>query len=244
METDARVRLQKVLAQAGVGSRRACEQLIVQGRVDVDGVLVTELGTRIDQASAVVRVDGRRVATIPGIVVLAMNKPTGVVTTMSDEQGRPCVGDLVSDRQERLFHVGRLDADTSGLLLLTNDGELAHRLAHPSYSVPKTYVATVAGRFTRQAARELREGIDLEDGLVSCDAVRVRQQLPTRALVEIVIHQGRNRIVRRMLDAVGHPVIELVRTQVGPVNLGDLRPGSCREIRSEELAALYASVGM
>lgn len=239
-----RVRLQKVLAQAGVASRRACEQLIVEGRVEVDGSVVTEMGTRIDPATSIVRVDGRRVPTIPGIVVLAMNKPRGVVTTMSDEQGRPCVGDLLRDRPERLFHVGRLDAETSGLLLLTNDGELAHRLAHPSHEIAKTYVATVAGTMTRQAARQLREGVELEDGLASCDEVHIKQQLPSRTLVELVIHEGRNRIVRRMLASVGYPVMELVRTRIGPLHLADLRPGAMHEVQGDELADLYASVGM
>lgn len=238
------VRLQKVLAKAGVGSRRSCEQLIVEGRVEVDGAVVTELGTRIDPSTAIVRVDGRRVATMPGIVVLAMNKPRGVVTTMSDEQGRPCVGDLLLGRTERLFHVGRLDADTSGLLVLTNDGELAHRLAHPSHAIAKTYVATVAGSITRQVARQLRDGVELDDGPASCDEVRIKQQLPSRTLVEVVIHEGRNRIVRRMLASVGHPVLELVRTRVGPLQMGDLRPGAMREVQGEDLADLYASVGM
>jgi len=238
------VRLQKVLAKAGVGSRRSCEQFIVEGRVEVDGAVVTELGTRIDPSTAIVRVDGRRVATMPGIVVLAMNKPRGVVTTMSDEQGRPCVGDLLLGRTERLFHVGRLDADTSGLLVLTNDGELAHRLAHPSHAIAKTYVATVAGSITRQVARQLRDGVELDDGPASCDEVRIKQQLPSRTLVEVVIHEGRNRIVRRMLASVGHPVLELVRTRVGPLQMGDLRPGAIREVQGEDLADLYASVGM
>lgn len=238
------IRLQKVLAQAGVGSRRACELLIAEGRVEVDGAVVSGQGMRIDPSSAVVRVDGRRVATAPGVVVLALNKPRGVVTTMSDEQGRPCVGDLLRDRDVRLFHVGRLDADTSGLLLLTNDGELAHRLGHPSHAVAKTYLATVDGRMSRDAARLLRQGIELDDGPAACDEVRVRQALPRRTLVELVIHEGRNRIVRRMLSAVGHPVVELVRTRIGPVHLGSQRPGAIRQVQGEELAALYDAVGL
>ncbi|MFM8896673.1 MAG: pseudouridine synthase [Actinomycetales bacterium] len=244
MDTDPGGRLQKVLAQAGAGSRRACEEMIAQGRVEVDGSTVTTLGTRVDPATAVIRVDGKRVATRPGLLVLAMNKPLGVVTTMSDEHGRPCVGDLIKGRTERLFHVGRLDADTSGLLLLTNDGELAHRLAHPAHAVPKTYVAAVSGTLTRQTVRQLRQGVTLDDGPAVCDGVRVRQQLPGRTLVEIVIHEGRNRIVRRIFEAVGHPVIELSRTQVGPVRLADLRPGAVRLIQDAELADLYAAVGM
>lgn len=238
------IRLQKVLAQAGLGSRRACENLIEQGRVEVDGQRVREQGLRIDPATANVRVDGQRVPTAPGIVVLAMNKPRGIITTMSDEHGRRCVGDFLRDRTERLFHVGRLDADTEGLLLLTNDGELANRLGHPSHGVDKTYVATVEGVLSSDDLRRLREGVELEDGPIACDSARVLQQLPARALVEVVIHEGRNRIVRRMLDAVGHPVIELARTRIGPVYLGQLRSGSLREIDGTELRALYTSVGL
>lgn len=238
------IRLQKVLAQAGLGSRRACENLIEQGRVEVDGQRVIEQGLRVDPATANVRVDGQRVPTAPGIVVLALNKPRGIITTMIDEHGRRCVGDLLHDRTERLFHVGRLDADTEGLLLLTNDGELANRIGHPSHGVDKTYVATVDGLVSSDDLRRLREGVELEDGPISCGSARVLQQLPARALVEVVIHEGRNRIVRRMFDAVGHPVIELARTRIGPVHLGQLRSGSLREIAGAELRALYTSVGL
>jgi len=243
-EPSGLVRLQKALAQAGVGSRRACELLIADGRVEVDGEVVSSQGMRIDPSSAVVRVDGKRVPTAPGIVVLAMNKPRGVVTTMSDEQGRPCVGDLLRDAGVRLFHVGRLDVDTSGLLLLTNDGELAHRLGHPSHAVAKTYLATVDGQMNKEKTRLLRQGVVLDDGPAACDEVRIRQALPRRTLVELVIHEGRNRIVRRMLSAVGHPVVELVRTRIGPVRLGGLRPGAIRELQDEDLAALYDAVGL
>lgn len=238
------VRLQKVLAAAGLGSRRACEQLIDQGRVEVDGQRVTEQGMRIDPLTAQVRVDGQRVPTAPGIVVLALNKPRGVVTTMSDEQGRPCVGDLVRERDERLFHVGRLDADTEGLLILTNDGELANRLGHPSHEVDKTYVATVKGQVSTQALRELRSGIELEDGPVRCDSARLLQKLSDRSLVELVIHEGRNRIVRRMMAQVGYPVTDLVRTRIGPIHLGQQRPGALREITGPELRSLYTAVGL
>jgi 23S rRNA pseudouridine2605 synthase len=243
-DTGGLIRLQKALAQAGVGSRRSCEALIAEGRVEVDGIVVGEQGVRINPTSAVVRVDGKRIPTAPGIVVLALNKPRGVVTTMNDERGRPCVGDLIRDRDVRLFHVGRLDADTSGLLLLTNDGELAHRLGHPSHAVAKTYMATVDGRMSRDAARLLRQGIELDDGPAACDEVRIRQALPSRTLVEIVIHEGRNRIVLRMLSAVGYPVVDLVRTRIGPIRLGDLRPGAIREVHRDEQSALYDAVGM
>ncbi len=238
------VRLQKVLAQAGLGSRRACEELIAEGRVEVDGRRVTEQGVRVDPRTAVVRVDGQRVPTAPGLVVLLLNKPRGVVSTMADEHGRPCVGDLVADRPERLFHVGRLDADTEGLLILTNDGELANRLAHPSHEIDKTYVATVEGIVRKDVLRLLRTGVELEDGPIACRSARIVQQAGTRTMVEVVIHEGRNRIVRRMMEAVGHPVIDLVRTSLGPLHLGGLRPGAMRELAGEELRRLYTAVGL
>lgn len=243
-ESGQLIRLQKVLAQAGVGSRRACEELIADGRVEVDGQRVVEQGLRVDPTTAVVRVDGQRIPTAPGLVVLIVNKPRGVVTTMSDEHGRPCVGDLVADRSERLFHVGRLDADTEGLLILTNDGELANRLAHPAHGVDKTYLATVQGAVRKESIRALRTGVDLEDGPASCTNARVVQQSGERTMVEVVIHEGRNRIVRRMFDAIGHPVIDLVRTQVGPLHLGGQKPGVVRELSVDEHRALYAAVGL
>lgn len=238
------VRLQKVLASAGIGSRRACEELIEQGRVSVDGKRVTEQGLRVDPLTAVIHVDGLRVPTTPGLVVLMVNKPRGMVTTMSDEHGRPCVGDLVADREERLFHVGRLDADTEGLLILTNDGELANRLAHPSHGVDKTYLATVPGPVSNATLRQLRTGVELEDGPVTCSSARVVQRAGDRVMLEVVIHEGRNRIVRRMCEAVGHPVIDLVRTQFGPLHLGGLRPGQLRPVEGEELRRLYTAVGL
>jgi 23S rRNA pseudouridine2605 synthase len=238
------VRLQKVLAAAGFGSRRACEELIDRGRVEVDGRVVREQGVRVDPQTAVIRVDGQRVPTAAGTVVVAVNKPRGLLSTMSDDRGRPCLGDLVADRSERLFHVGRLDADTEGLILLTNDGELANRLAHPSYGVAKTYVATVAGPLPRSVGRELTGGIDLEDGPARADSFRVVQSMPGQVLVEIVLHEGRNHIVRRMLEAVGHPVISLVRTRVGPVVLGQQRPGTVRVLSAAEERALYTEVGL
>lgn len=241
---DGRIRLQKVLAQAGIASRRAAEELIVAGRVRVDGQIVTALGTRVDPVSAIIHVDGQRVPTAPGIVVLAMNKPRGVITSMADERGRECVGDLVADRPERLFHVGRLDADTEGLLLLTNDGELSNRLGHPSHEVGKTYRATVQGAISRQALRSLREGVELDDGPSACDDVRVIQRLTDRSLVELELHSGRNRIVRRMLDQVGFPVIDLVRIRIGPLHLGRLRPGQIKQVEGAELRALYTAVGL
>ncbi|GAA3614644.1 pseudouridine synthase [Marihabitans asiaticum] len=237
------VRLQKLLAGAGVGSRRACEQLIAEGRVQVDGQVVTELGTRVDSRRQVVHVDGERVQLDESRVYLAFNKPLGVVTTMNDELGRPCVGDYVAERPERLFHVGRLDADTEGLLLLTNDGDLAHRLQHPAFGVLKTYVAQVPAPLPKDLGRRLRAGIELEDGPVVVDSFAVVASSPGKAVVEIVLHEGRNHIVRRLMEEVGHPVITLTRTQVGPIELGQTRTGRWRNLTRQEIGALYAAVG-
>lgn len=242
--SESGVRLQKVLAQAGIGSRRKCEELIADGRVTVNGVRVQEQGMRIDPLTAVVHVNGQRVPTAPGNVVLLLNKPRGVVSTMSDEHGRPCVGDLVADRPERLFHVGRLDAETEGLLLLTNDGELANRVGHPSHGVDKTYLATVEGLVSGETLRLLKAGVQLDDGPMAVDSVRVVQQAKDRSMLELVIHEGRNRIVRRLLDEVGHPVIELVRTRIGPLHLGNLKTGQVRELTGPDLRALYTAVGL
>jgi 23S rRNA pseudouridine2605 synthase len=237
------VRLQKLLAGAGVGSRRACEQLISWGRVEVDGHVVTELGVRV-RPTSVVHVDGVRVQLDTSRVYLAFHKPAGVVTSMSDDLGRVDIGDFLGRRPERLFHVGRLDADTEGLLLLTNDGDLAHRLQHPRHGVPKTYLAQVRGPVARDVGRRLREGVELEDGPVAVDSFRIVDSMPGRALVEVVIHEGRNHVVRRLLDAVGHPVETLVRTQVGPVRLGDTKPGKWRALTPAEVGDLYRAAGL
>ncbi|HET7277752.1 MAG TPA: pseudouridine synthase [Dermatophilaceae bacterium] len=238
------VRLQKLLAAAGVGSRRVCENLITQGRVEVDGQIVTELGVRIDPLRQVVHVDGTRVQLDESRVYLAFNKPLGVVTTMNDELGRVSVGDYVGNRRQRLFHVGRLDADTEGLLILTNDGDLAHRLQHPQYGVPKTYLAQIPGPVPRDLGKRLREGVELDDGPASVDSFRVVDSRPGKALVEVVLHEGRKHIVRRLLDTVGHPVITLVRTQVGPIRLGDIKPGRTRALTRDEVGQLYSAAGL
>ncbi|SHG79548.1 ribosomal large subunit pseudouridine synthase B [Jatrophihabitans endophyticus] len=239
------VRLQKVLAAAGIGSRRRSEELIAAGRVTVDGE-VAELGARVHPGTAVIHVDGDRVVVRADLVHLALNKPRGVVSTMSDERGRPSVGDLLADHpdieREGLFHVGRLDADTEGLLLLTNDGDLGHRLMHPSFGVRKTYLATVPGPVGKGVGRALLAGVELDDGRAVADTFRVVQSEGGRAIVEIVLHEGRNRIVRRMLDHVGHPVQRLVRTAIGPVRLGGQRPGTFRALGRDELAGLHRLV--
>jgi 23S rRNA pseudouridine2605 synthase len=232
------VRLQKLLAQSGVASRRKCEELMLAGLVVVDGEVVTRLGTKVDPRTAVIRVDGKRLPPVSEHVYLALNKPRGVVSTMSDPEGRPTLQDLVADRPERLFHVGRLDTDTSGLILLTNDGDFAHRLAHPSYEVDKTYVAEVEGQVTKATIRILLDGVTLDDGPVTVSQARVVTSAPGKSIVELVIHEGRNRIVRRLLDHVGHPVRRLTRTAIGPVSLGPLKSGELRELTREELGEL------
>jgi pseudouridine synthase len=238
------VRLQKVLAAAGVGSRRACEELIGEGRVEVDGQVVRRFGARVDPEHQVIKVDGRRIPSRQDLVYLALNKPAGVLSAMSDDRGRTTLADLLPSGSERLFHVGRLDYDTEGLILLTNDGELAHRLAHPRYGVLKTYLADVSGPVPAGLGRRLATGIELEDGVAAADKFRVVDRAGSRALVEITLHEGRKHIVRRMLAEAGHPVSRLVRTQLGPVRLGSLPPGRTRELTTAEIGELYAAVGL
>ena len=241
------IRLQKVLSQAGIASRRVAERMITDGRVEVDGRVVTELGTRVDPDTAQIRVDGARVLLDDSMVYLAVNKPVGMHSTMSDDLGRPCIGDLIEHRvrgNRNLFHVGRLDADTEGLLLLTNDGELAHRLMHPSFEVSKTYLATVAGSVPRGLGKTLRAGVELDDGPASVDDFAVVDAVPGKTLLRVTLHEGRKRIVRRLLAAVGFPVQELVRTDIGPLMLGNQRPGSIRALTRKEIGDLYRAVGM
>ncbi|RMI27883.1 rRNA pseudouridine synthase [Nocardia stercoris] len=240
-------RLQKVLAKAGVASRRVAEELIEQGRVEVNGEIVREQGLRVDADTAIVRVDGVRVVVREEQVYLALNKPKGWQSTMSDELNRPCVGDLVAERVmagQRLFHVGRLDADTEGLLLLTNDGDLAHRLMHPSFQVSKTYLAEVDGEVHRGIGKRLKAGVELDDGPASVDDFQVLELGAGKSLVKVVLHEGRKHIVRRLLAAVGHPVIALVRTNIGPVALGDQRPGTLRVLGRDEIGKLYQAVSL
>jgi 23S rRNA pseudouridine2605 synthase len=208
---------------------------------------VTELGTRVDPDASVIRVDGARVVLDDSLVYLALNKPRGMHSTMSDDRGRPCIGDLVEHRvrgNKKLFHVGRLDADTEGLILLTNDGELAHRLMHPSFEVPKTYLATVNGSVPRGLGKKLRAGIELDDGPVAVDDFAVVDAIPGKTLLRVTLHEGRKRIVRRMLAEAGFPVQTLVRTDIGAVSLGEQRPGSIRALRRNEIGELYKAVGL
>jgi 23S rRNA pseudouridine2605 synthase len=238
------VRLQKVLAAAGIGSRRYAEILIDAGRVTVDGEVVRGQGMRIDPETAVVHVDGTRVPTAAGVAVFMLNKPRGVHSTMSDPQGRPCIGDLVDDLDVRVFHVGRLDADTEGLLLLSNDGDLANRLTHPSHGVAKTYLARVPGPVRGATLARLRRGVALDGREVDVHSVRVVSKAGGEVLLELVIHEGRKHVVRRLLAEVGHPVVGLVRTEFGPLHLGGLRPGRLRQLTGPELRALYTAAGL
>jgi 23S rRNA pseudouridine2605 synthase len=246
-KSTAGVRLQKVLSQAGIASRRVAERMIIDGRVEVDGQIVTELGTRVDPDASVIRVDGARVRVDSDLVHLALNKPVGMQSTMSDDRGRPCIGDIVEHRvrgNKNLFHVGRLDADTEGLILLTNDGELAHRLMHPSFEVPKTYLATVTGHVPRGLGKKLRDGVELDDGPVHIDDFAIVDAIPGRSLVKVTLHEGRKHIVRRLLDSLGYPVEALVRTDIGAVSLGEQRPGSIRALTRKEVGDLYQAVGL
>lgn len=234
------VRLQKVLAHAGVASRRVCEALIAEGRVQVDGLVVVEPGVRVVPQQVTIHVDGVRLSLDVEHRYLMFNKPAGVVTTMSDPQGRSSINDYLDAETiaARPVHVGRLDRETEGLLLLTNDGELAHRLTHPSYEVPKTYMVEVAGPVPRNLGRRLREGIILEDGPIAVDACRELTSTGRRSMLEVTLHSGRNRIVRRMFDHVGHPVVRLVRTAIGDITIGDQPQGTVRELGRQELGHL------
>ncbi|MFB7032188.1 MULTISPECIES: pseudouridine synthase [unclassified Streptomyces] len=236
-------RLQKVLARAGMGSRRACEELIEQARVEVNGEIVLEQGKRVDPEKDEIKVDGLTVAT-QSYLFFALNKPAGVVSTMEDPDGRQCLGDYVTNRETRLFHVGRLDTETEGIILLTNHGELAHRLTHPKYGVKKTYLAAITGPLPREVGRRLKDGIQLEDGYARADHFRVVEQTGKNYLVEVTLHEGRKHIVRRMLAEAGFPVEKLVRTAFGPIGLGDQKSGWLRRLTNTEVGMLMKEVNM
>ncbi|WP_030624533.1 pseudouridine synthase [Streptomyces sclerotialus] len=236
-------RLQKVLARAGMGSRRACEELIDEARVEVNGEIVTEQGVRVDPEKDEIKVDGLTVAT-QSYLFFALNKPAGVVSTMEDPDGRQCLGDYVTNRETRLFHVGRLDTETEGIILLTNHGELAHRLTHPRYGVQKTYLAAIQGPLPREIGKKLKDGILLEDGYARADHFRVVQQTGKNYLVEVTLHEGRKHIVRRMLAEAGFPVDKLVRTSFGPIALGDQKSGWLRRLTNTEVGMLMREVDL
>ncbi|KQX77365.1 pseudouridine synthase [Streptomyces sp. Root1310] len=234
-------RLQKVLARAGYGSRRACEELIEQARVEVNGEIVLEQGKRVDPENDEVKVDGLTVAT-QSYQFFSLNKPAGVVSTMEDTEGRQCLGDYVTNRETRLFHVGRLDTETEGVILLTNHGELAHRLTHPKYGVKKVYLAHIVGPIPRDLGKRLKDGIQLEDGYAKADHFRVVEQTGKNYLVEVTLHEGRKHIVRRMLAEAGFPVDKLVRVAFGPITLGDQKSGWLRRLSNTEVGMLMKEV--
>ena len=233
---DVGIRIQKALAQAGIGSRRQCDALVAAGRVTVNGA-IADLGTRVDPVQDRIALDGQPVGPAQDIVIYAFHKPAGVVTTMADDRGKACVGDYVEHIPQRLFHVGRLDEATEGLLLLTNDGDLANLLTHPSHGVQKTYVATVRGQVTQADLDELTRGVVIDEGKPAvADRVRVLSTDPDR--LELIIHEGRKHVVRRMCKGVGHPVLRLMRTRIGALEMGDLRAGELRQLRPDETQKL------
>lgn len=237
LNPDSGIRLQKVLAAAGVASRRASEELIVQGRVKVNGKVVRELGSRVDPNLDQVQVDGRPIQLDPDRVYLAFHKPKNVVSSMSDEMGRKDLSSFFLG-YDRVFNVGRLDAETTGLLLMTNDGDLAHALAHPSFGIEKLYVAKVRGKLDRVAIQKLLDGVRLEDGLQKADSAKILDVSEQSSLLELTLHSGKNRIVRRMLEEIGYPVLELTRKSFGPLRLGNLKPGQFRELSKLEISML------
>ena len=239
------IRLQKLLAQAGFGSRRKCEEIITDGRVEIDGELITELGTRVDPKRQEVRVDGSRVRVNPHHVTLALNKPKRVLSAMEDPKGRYTLRDIVGDKYERIFHMGRLDYDSEGLILMTNDGELSQHVMHPKYEVEKTYIATLEGRISGQVCRRLvTTGVQLDDGWIKLDRCAILDASRDNTLVKVVLHSGKNRIVRRIFGSIGFPVRRLVRTQIGPIKLGDLKSGSYRVLSQTEVRSLSKAVGL
>lgn len=239
------VRLQKVLAQAGYGSRRKCEDLIRDGRVEVDGALVTELGTRVFPARQKILVDGSRVKLHDHHITLALNKPRRVLSAMDDPRGRWTLRDIIGDGYPRIFHMGRLDYDSEGLILMTDDGELAEHVMHPRYEIEKVYVATVQGKMNGSVAHRLvTQGVHLKDGWVKFDKAVVLQSNREHSVVRVTLHSGKNRIVRRMMEAVGYPVTRLMRVQIGPIRLGEIHPGSYRVLSATEVKSLEKEVGL
>lgn len=235
-------RLQKVIADAGVASRRKAEELIVEGRVRVDGRTIRTLGSKVDPEKSEVEVDGEVITRKKSKIYLALNKPRGILSTLSDPENRPHLGDLLQDRHERLFHVGRLDKDSEGLLLLTNDGDLSHRATHPSFSLPKNYLLELKGMVSKEVAEAFRNGVELDDGMAKVDKLTVLPGQPGRTLFDVVIHDGRNQILRRMGAATGLTIERLIRIGMGPIKLGELTPGKWREIQGAELLSLQKAL--
>jgi 23S rRNA pseudouridine2605 synthase len=241
---DEGIRLQKVIAQAGLASRREAEQMIVDRRIEVNGQLVTELGTRVNPDTDVIRVDGSRIPTARRHVYLVLNKPRGVVSTMEDPQGRATLHDYLPRKSPRLFHVGRLDVDTEGLIVLTNDGDFAQRLSHPSFEIDKVYLVEVDSVMGNHELKKLAQGVKLEDGFIKPDKVKLVSRSGSKTMIEITLHSGKNRVVRRMLGAVGFEIHRLARTRVGPIRLGNLPSGETRPLTIQETGQLLDSAGL
>ena len=236
----AQTRLNKIIADAGIASRRAADQLILEGRVSVDGEVITELGNKFDPEICDIKVDGESLSISKSKTYLAFHKPVGVISTMSDPEGRSNLGDFFKDRKDRLYHVGRLDKDSEGLILLTNDGELAHRATHPSYGLEKRYLVEIEGEFNKQLSDQLLQGVRLEDGLArAVKVIHARAVSRNHHWVEITIHEGRYHIIRRLIESLGLKVLRLIRLDFGPISLGDMKPGRHRVLNSQEMTNLF-----
>lgn len=236
----AQTRLNKIIADAGIASRRAADQLILEGRVSVDGEVITELGNKFDPEICDIKVDGESLSISKSKTYLAFHKPAGVISTMSDPEGRSNLGDFFKDRKDRLYHVGRLDKDSEGLMLLTNDGELAHRATHPSYGLEKRYLVEIEGEFNKQLSDQLLQGVRLEDGLArAVKVIHARAVSRNHHWVEITIHEGRYHIIRRLIESLGLKVLRLIRLDFGPISLGDMKPGRHRVLNSQEMTNLF-----
>ena len=236
----AQTRLNKIIADAGIASRRAADQLILEGRVSVDGEVITELGNKFDPEICDIKVDGESLSISKSKTYLAFHKPAGVISTMSDPEGRSNLGDFFKDRKDRLYHVGRLDKDSEGLILLTNDGELAHRATHPYYGLEKRYLVEIEGEFNKQLSDQLLQGVRLEDGLArAVKVIHARAVSRNHHWVEITIHEGRYHIIRRLIESLGLKVLRLIRLDFGPISLGDMKPGRHRVLNSQEMTNLF-----
>jgi 23S rRNA pseudouridine2605 synthase len=237
------IRLNKIIADAGIASRRAADQLILEGRVSVDGQVVLELGNKFDPEFSDIKVDGESLNVNKSKTYLAFHKPAGVISTMSDPEGRSNLGDYFKDRKDRLYHVGRLDKDSEGLILLTNDGELAHRATHPSYGLEKRYLVEIEGEFNKQLSDQLLQGVRLEDGLArAVKVVHARAVSKNHHWVEITIHEGRYHIIRRLIESLGLKVMRLIRLDFGPITLGEMKPGRHRVLNSQEMTNLFTAL--
>ncbi len=237
------IRLNKIIADAGIASRRAADQLILEGRVSVDGQVVLELGNKFDPEISDIKVDGESLNVNKSKTYLAFHKPAGVISTMSDPEGRSNLGDYFKDRKDRLYHVGRLDKDSEGLILLTNDGELAHRATHPSYGLEKRYLVEIEGEFNKQLSDQLLQGVRLEDGLArAVKVVHARAVSKNHHWVEITIHEGRYHIIRRLIESLGLKVMRLIRLDFGPITLGEMKPGRHRVLNSQEMINLFTAL--